>query len=91
LALIGTTEVVPFQNIAIFDGVRCAGEDVEGREGGGRCGQAGGFEDGIEFAGADYGVDFWNALADFVAVALDKAAGDDEFFCRAGGLVAGHF
>ena len=28
---------------------------------------------------------------DFVAVALDEAAGDDELFGRAGGFVAGHF
>jgi hypothetical protein len=42
--------------------------------------QARGFEDCFEFAGADYCVDFWNALADLVAIALDQAAGDDELF-----------
>ena len=52
--------------------------------------EAGGFEDGFELAGADYGVDFWDALPDFVAVALDEAAGDDELAGRAGGFVAGH-
>jgi hypothetical protein len=56
-----------------------------------RGGKACGGEDGFQFAGADYGVHFGNALADFVAVALDQAAGDDQLFCRARGFVAGHF
>jgi len=70
-----------------------AGEDGEGGAGcrGGRHAEAGGFEDGLEFAGADYGVDFGDGLADVVAVALDEAAGDDELFGRAGGFEAGHF
>jgi len=38
-----------------------------------RCG-----EDGFELAGADYGVYFGDVLLDFVAVALDEAAGDDD-------------
>ena len=41
-------------------------------------GQAGGGEDGFEFAGAYDGVDFGDVLLDFVAVALDEAAGDDD-------------
>jgi len=45
----------------------------------------------FQLAGADYGVHFRDALADFVAVALDEAAGDDEFFRPPRGLVAGHF
>ena len=52
--------------------------------------QAGGFENRLQFAGADHGVHFGNALPDFVAVALHQAAGDDELFGRAGGLVARH-
>jgi len=69
-----------------------AGEDVEGRrECGGRHRQAGSFKDGFEFAGADDGVHFRDALADFVAIALDEAAGDDEFARPTGGFVAGHF
>ena len=71
----------------------CCGavEDGEERWWGWFSGEAGGFEYRLELAGADYGVDFRDALADLVAVALDEAAGDDEFSCRAGGLVAGHF
>ena len=49
------------------------------------------FQNGFKFAGADYGVDFRNVLADFVAIALYEAAGDDELFGRAGGFVARHF
>ena len=55
-------------------------EDVEGavvlRVASG--GQAGGGEDGFEFAGADYCVNFGDVLLDLVAVALDEAAGDDD-------------
>ena len=40
--------------------------------------EAGGGEDGFEFAGAYYGVDFGDVLLDLVAVALDEAAGYDE-------------
>ena len=69
-----------------------AGEDIEGRDG---CGRGGGretssFKNGFEFAGADYGVDFRDALQDFVAVALDQASGNDQFAGRAGGFEAGH-
>ena len=68
-----------------------AGEDVEGRRRGGRVGRdAGGFEDGFELAGADDGVDFRDVFLNFVAIALDEAAGDDELACAALGLVAGH-
>jgi len=72
-------------------GGEAGGEDVEGRGRGGRSCEAGGGEDGFQFAGADYSVHFGDALANFVAVALDQAAGDDEFFGTARGLVAGHF
>jgi hypothetical protein len=48
-----------------------AAEDVEGRKGGGRGGESGGFENRIELTGADYGVDLWDALTNLVAVALD--------------------
>ncbi len=41
-------------------------------------GQAGGGEDGFQFAGADYCVNFGDVLLDLVAVALDEAAGDDD-------------
>ena len=41
-------------------------------------GEAGGGEDGFEFAGADYCVYFGDVLLDLVAVALDEAAGDDD-------------
>ena len=41
-----------------------------------------GCEDFLDFAGADDGVHFGNLLADFVAVALDHAAGDDQFLAR---------
>ena len=67
-----------------------AGEDGEGRESGGGAGNAGGFKDGFEFAGADDGVDFRNAFADFIAIALDEAAGDDELFGVTLGFEAGH-
>ena len=74
-------------------GVAVAAEDVEwrnrSRRGGHR--EACGLEDRLQFAGADYGVDFWDALLDFVAVALDEAAGDNELAGRTGGLEAGHF
>jgi hypothetical protein len=55
-------------------------------------GEAGGFEDGFELAGADYGVDFGDVLLDLVAVALDEAAGDDEAlgFAAVGDLVLHH-
>ncbi len=52
--------------------------------------QARGFENRFQLAGADYGVDFGNVLANLVAIALDQASGDDELFGRAGGLVARH-
>jgi len=57
----------------------CLREDLEG----GVAGAAGGseacrVEDGFEFSGADDGVYFGDILLDFVAVALDEAAGDDE-------------
>ena len=58
--------------------------EAEGRE-------AGGFENGFQFAGADDGVHFGDALLDFVAVALDEAAGDDELFGASRSFVAGHF
>jgi len=41
-------------------------------------GEAGCAEDGFEFAGADYRVYFRDVLLDFVAVALDEAAGYDD-------------
>jgi hypothetical protein len=53
--------------------------------------EAGGGEDGFEFAGAYYGVYFGDGFLDFVAVALDQAAGYDEFFRVAVGFMAGHF
>ena len=66
-----------------------AAENVKGRgRGDGR--EAGGFEDRLQFAGADDRVHFGDALADFVAVALDETAGDDELFCPAGALVPRH-
>ena len=72
--------------------VAVAAKNIEKRHRrGGWHGEAGGLEDGFEFAGADHGVDFGDALLDFVAVALDEAAGDDELFRPTGGLVAGHF
>ncbi len=61
-----------------------AGQDGEGRRRD-KCGrgvEAGGFEDGFELAGAYDGVDFGDAFLDFVAIALDKATGDDELFAR---------
>ena len=56
-----------------------AGEDVEGACLYGWAGarEACGFEDGFELAGAYYGVDFGDVFLDFVAVALDEAAGYD--------------
>ena len=55
--------------------------------------EAGGGEDGFELAGADDGVDFGDVGDDFVAVALDEAAGDDELAGAAAGgdLVLRHF
>jgi len=67
------------------------GEDVEerGRDGGG-AGDAGGFEDGLEFASPDDSVDLGNAFADLVAVPFDEAAGNDELLRVALGFEAGH-
>ena len=66
----------------------------EDREGGADCGlmEACRFEDGFELAGAYDGVDFGDVLADFVAVALDEAAGYDEALGAAsvGDLVLDH-
>jgi hypothetical protein len=53
--------------------------------------EAGGFEDRLQFAGADYGVHFRDVLLDFVAVALDEAAGDDELAGATFSFVARHF
>ena len=53
------------------------GEDREGRVGSGAV-EAGGFEDCFQLAGADDSVDFGDVLLDFVAVAFDEAAGDDD-------------
>jgi len=39
-----------------------------------------GFEDALNFAGADDGVDFGYLFEDLGAVAFDQAAGDDQFF-----------
>ena len=69
-------------------------ENGEGRAGpvaGG--GKTGGGEDGFELAGADDGIDFGDVPANFVAVALDEAAGDDELLGSAavGDLVLDHF
>ena len=52
---------------------------------------SGGLQNGFEFAGADYGIDFRNVLDDFVAVAFDEASGDDQLLRRAGGFEARHF
>ena len=104
MCVLGTTEVVPTNLRAVFVGA-CAGfaafanfcmaisaEDVEGRWSCGlQRGNAGSFQNGLEFAGADHGIDFGNALADLVAVALDEASGDDQFLRRAGGFEARHF
>ena len=67
------------------------GEDGEGGVGGGAV-EAGGFEDGFEFAGAYDGVDFGDVGADLVAVTLDQAAGYDEALGAAavGDLVLDH-
>ncbi len=55
-------------------------------------GEAGGGEDGFEFAGADDGVDLGDVALDLVAVALDQASGDDEALGAAAvlGLVPDH-
>jgi hypothetical protein len=89
-------EPVAFGAGVLVDGAGVAvdlggGEDGEGGVGGGAV-EAGGFEDGFEFAGADDGVDFGDVGADLVAVALDEAAGDDEALGAAavGDLVLHH-
>ena len=48
-------------------------------------------ENFLHFAGADHCVDFGNLLSDFVAVALDHAAGNDQLPRPAEFLVLGHF
>ena len=50
-----------------------------------------GGENIFDFAGADDGVHFGNLLANFVAVALDQASGDDQLLRAAEFLVFGHF
>ncbi len=45
----------------------------------------------LDFAGADDGVYFRNLLADFAAVALGQASGDDQSLGAAEFLVFGHF
>ena len=62
----------------------------EGAAGGAEL-EAGSFENGFQLAGADDGVDFRNVFLDFVAIALDKAAGDDELSGAALSFEAGHF
>ena len=71
--------------------VEVLGEDVEGGVALG--GEAGGGEDGFELAGAYDGVDFGDVGADFVAVALDQAAGYDDAggFAAVLALVLDHF
>jgi len=49
--------------------------------------EPGGGEDGFEFACADYGVYFGDVLLNFVAVAFDEAAGDDDAACFAAVLL----
>ena len=44
----------------------------------------------LQLAGADDGVDFRNVLLDFVAIAFDQAAGDDQLLRAAGSLVLRH-
>ena len=53
-------------------------------------GEAGGGEDVFELAGADDGVDLGDVFLDFVAVAFDEAAGDDDLPSAAFGLVRDH-
>ena len=67
-------------------------QNREGRGRGGRGGgvEACGFEDGFELSGSHDGVDFRDVFLDLVAIALDKAASDDEFFCAAAGFVTRH-
>ena len=50
-----------------------------------------GFNDALDFAGADDGIDFRHLLKDLIAKTLDKTAGDDQFFGGAEFLVLGHF
>src|SRR5271155_3235850 len=50
------------------------------------CGQ-----DVLQLSGADYGIHFRNALANFVAEALSQAASYHQLFCSSGSLVGGHF
>src|SRR5262249_40587264 len=50
-----------------------------------------GFKDAFDFASADDGVDFRNLLEDLIAIASDKASGDDEAFGCPEFLVFGHF
>ena len=69
------------------------GEDGEGACGGFRGSvQTRCLQDGFELAGAYYGVDFRDVGADFIAVALNEAAGDDEALGAAavGDLVLNH-
>ena len=70
--------------------VATSAEDVERRWCNHWPGNAGGFENRFELAGADHGIDFRDALDDFVAVAFDEASGDDQFLRRAGGFEARH-
>ena len=51
---------------------------------------SGGGKDVLQFAGADYCIDFGNVLLDLVAVALDEASGNDELLSLAAGLKTGH-
>ena len=72
-----------------------ADEDVEWGGGcgwRGRRGEAGGFEDCLQLAGADDRVDLGDVAANLVAVALDQASGDDEAlgFAAIFALVPGH-
>ena len=68
-----------------------AGKDGEERGSGGSGRDTRCFQDRFQFAGSDHGVDFRDVSADFVAVALDEAARDDELLGAAMGFVAGHF
>jgi hypothetical protein len=50
-----------------------------------------GFNDALDFAGADDRVDFGNLLENLVAIAFDQASSNDQFFGRAEFFVFGHF
>ena len=72
-------------------GRRAAIQNVERTGRARRCRDSGSGQNLVQFARANDRVHFRNVLADLVVKTFHQAPGDDQSFCFAAGLVAGHF